>query len=85
MPLIKPVSDLRNYPEVLKGVKVGQPVYLTKNGKGRYVIIDIEDYSVVESATRLGIELMRGRISGETEGWISSQAMHEHFKERIDA
>ena len=26
MPLIKPVSDLRNYPEVLKGVKVGQPV-----------------------------------------------------------
>jgi prevent-host-death family protein len=62
MPLIKPVSDLRNYPEVLKGVKVGQPVYLTKNGKGRYVLIDIEDYSVVESATRLGMELMRGRI-----------------------
>ena len=82
MPLIKPVSDLRNYPEVLKGVKVGQPVYLTKNGKGRYVIIDIE---VVESATRLGMELMRGRISGESEGWISAQDMREHFKERINA
>ena len=33
MPLIKPVSDLRNYPEVLKGVKIGQPVYLTKTAK----------------------------------------------------
>ena len=32
MPLIKPVSDLRNYPEVLKDVKSGSPVYLTKNG-----------------------------------------------------
>ena len=85
MPLIKPVSDLRNYPEVLKGVKIAQPVYLTKNGKGRYVLIDIDDYSVVESAHRLGVELMRGRISGETEGWISSQAMREHFKERVNA
>lgn len=85
MPLIKPVSDLRNYPEVLKDVKIGQPVYLTKNGKGRYVLIDIDDYSVVESAHRLGVELMRGRISGETEGWISSQAMREHFKERVNA
>ena len=85
MPLIKPVSDLRNYPDVLKDVKVGQPVYLTKNGKGRYVLIDIEDYSVVESATRLGMELMRGRISGESESWISAQDMREHFKERINA
>ena len=39
MPLIKPVSDLRNYPEVLKDVKSGSPVYLTKNGTGRYVLI----------------------------------------------
>ncbi|MBR0196763.1 MAG: type II toxin-antitoxin system prevent-host-death family antitoxin [Kiritimatiellae bacterium] len=84
MPLIKPVSDLRNYPDVLKGVKVGQPVYLTKNGEGRYVIIDIEDYSIFEEATRLGTELMRGRISGEREGWMSSQAMREHFKERAN-
>ena len=41
--MIKPVSELRNYPDILKYVKVGSPVYLTKNGTGRYVLIDIED------------------------------------------
>ena len=33
---ILPVSDLRNYNEVLKNCHKGEPVYLTKNGRGRY-------------------------------------------------
>ena len=61
--MIKPVSELRNYPEILKEVKVGSPVYLTKNGTGRYVLIDIADYSNVEAAAKLSLELMRGRLS----------------------
>ena len=32
MPTIKPVSDLRNYNEVLRDIAVGEPVFLTKNG-----------------------------------------------------
>ena len=84
MPMIKPVSELRNYPDVLKNVKVGHPVYLTKNGTGRYVLIDIEDYSVVEAAGRLSFELMRGRTSGETDGWISKEDMRAHFGERAN-
>ena len=31
---ILPVSDLRNYNEVLKNCHKGEPVYLTKNGRG---------------------------------------------------
>lgn len=84
MPMIKPVSELRNYPDVLKNVKVGQPVYLTKNGTGRYVIIDIEDYSAVEAAGRLGLELVRGRLSGEGEGWLSKDEVRKHFRERAN-
>ena len=34
MPNIKPVSDLRNYTEVLRDVSVDAPVFLTKNGRG---------------------------------------------------
>ena len=34
MPNIKPISDLRNYTEVLHDVTVGSPVFLTKNGPG---------------------------------------------------
>jgi prevent-host-death family protein len=41
---ILPVSDLRNYNEVLKNCRIGEPVFLTKNGRGRFVVLDIEDY-----------------------------------------
>lgn len=41
MPDIKPISDLRNYSDVLRDVSVGAPVFLTQNGRGRYAIIDI--------------------------------------------
>ncbi len=44
MPCIKPVSDLRNYNEVLQYVAEGEPVYLTKNGRGAYAVLTIEDY-----------------------------------------
>ena len=79
MPIIKPVSELRNYPEVLKEVNPGVPVYLTKNGTGRYVLMDIADYANVEAAERLNYELMRGRLAGETQGWISKEDMRQHF------
>ncbi len=35
MPNIKPISDLRNYTEVLHDVEEGSPVFLTKNGRGK--------------------------------------------------
>ena len=85
MPLIKPVSDLRNYPDVLKDVKSGSPVYLTKNGTGRYVLIDIADYNSVESAMKLNMELMRGRISCERDVWINKSEMRAHFMEKANA
>lgn len=84
MPMIKPVSELRNYPDVLKEVGVGHPVYLTKNGTGRYVLIDIADYANVEAAAQLNFELMRGRSSGENSGWICKERMRSHFAEKLD-
>ena len=42
MPNIRPVSELRNYGEVLRDVAVGSPVFLTKNGRGRYAVLDME-------------------------------------------
>lgn len=84
MPLIKPVSDLRNYPEVLKHVRSGSPVYLTKNGTGRYVLLDIADYDIVEASLKLNMELMRGRLSGEKEGWIDKETMRQRFAEKAN-
>lgn len=81
MPTIKPVSELRNYPEVLKDVDVGKPIFLTKNGTGRYVILDIADYASVEAAEKLAMELMRGRMSGESGGWIGKETIRARFAE----
>ena len=79
MPNIKPVSDLRNYTEVLKDIGSGSPVYLTKNGRGRYVILDIEDYEKKEAIIKLMIELEKGRISGEKEGWHTLEEVKKEF------
>lgn len=49
MPNIKPISDLRNYSEVLHDVAVGAPVFLTKNGRERYAIVDMQDYEKTQA------------------------------------
>lgn len=71
MPNIKPISDLRNYSEVLHDVAIGAPVFLTKNGRGRYAILDMRDYEKTQATLRLMSELAKGRKSGETEGWLT--------------
>lgn len=71
MPNIKPISDLRNYGEVLHDVDVGAPVFLTKNGRGKYAIIDIREYEAIQATLKLMNELAKGRKSGETEGWLT--------------
>ena len=43
MPNIKPISDLRNYAAVLETVQVGKPLYLTKNGRGCYTVMNIDE------------------------------------------
>ena len=88
MPSIKPVSDLRNYGEVLRDVAVGQPVFLTKNGRGRYAVIDIEEYREYEkmkAMNRLLSELNKGRISGEQDGWLSADEVFRDLEARYHA
>ena len=87
MPNIKPISDLRNYSAVLQDVAVGSPVYLTRNGRGCYAIIDIAEYEEYEkdkAALRLMYELEKGRKSGEENGWLSSDEVRAHFEERLN-
>ena len=75
MPNIKPISDLRNYTEVLTDVAVGAPVFLTKNGRGKYAIVDMADYERTQAIIRLLNELEKGRRSGEESGWLSLEAV----------
>ncbi len=71
MPNIKPVSDLRNYNDVLRDIAVGEPVFLTKNGRGRYAILDMEDFETMQAQLKLMSELARGEASACEKGWVS--------------
>jgi len=72
MPNILPVSDLRNYNEVLKNCRKGEPVYLTKNGRGRFVVLDIEDYERERAEKKLLMKLQEAEeVVKGGEGWLS--------------
>lgn len=59
---IKPISDLRNYNTVLKDCTKGSPVYLTKNGRGKFVLVDIEDYEKDQAEKLLFLRLSEAEI-----------------------
>lgn len=69
---ILPVSDLRNYNEVLRNCKVGEPVFLTKNGRGRFVVMDIEDYEREKEERKLLLKLQEAEEAvKDGEGWLT--------------
>ena len=55
---IVPISDLKNYSEVLRSCDDGATVYLTKNGRGKYVVQSLAEYEKLQdsaiSAARRG-------------------------------
>lgn len=68
--IIKPSAAIRkNYNEVSRLCKQsGEPVYLTKNGEGDLVVMDIETYARRESMLRLRENLIaaeESRLSGQ--------------------
>lgn len=78
MPNIKPVSDLRNYNEVLKDIAVGAPVFLTKNGRGKFAILDIEEYEKNQATIKLLSNLMEAEKAIKTESdWLTEEQVKE--------
>ena len=81
---IKPISGLRNYSGILHDVVVGAPVFLTKIGRGRYAIVDMQDYEKTQAIIRLMSELAKGRRSFETEGRLTPDDMKAHFRSKVN-
>lgn len=71
MPNIRPVSDLRNYNDVLHNITADEPVFLTQNGRGRYVIVDIDEYERQRATVKLLSELAKGESSAAEKGWLT--------------
>lgn len=54
MPVIKPITDLRNTNEISEIChKQQQPVFITKNGYGDLVVMSIENYEELINMNRI--------------------------------
>mgnify|MGYP000394015914 CR=1 FL=1 len=56
--------------------------FLTKNGRGRYAIVDMQDYERTQATLRLMNELAKGRKSGEEKGWLTLEAVEKTSRNR---
>lgn len=58
--------------EVLKNCHKGEPVYLTKNGRGGFVVMDIEDYERDHAEKKLLMKLQEAEeVVKDGEGWLN--------------
>ena len=63
MPNIKPVSDSRNYSDVLHDVTA----------------LDMQDFEKMQATLRLMNELAKGRKSGEEKGWLTLENVEKQL------
>lgn len=80
MPNIKPVSDLRSYNEVLRDIGIGEPVFLTKNGRGKYVILDIKEYQKTQATIKLLLKLLEAEKAIKNgDEWLSEEQVKKEL------
>lgn len=83
MPNIKPISDLRNYTDILKQVDVSKRVYLTRNGHGEYGILtmdEIDELDRCRAAYQLISKLKKSEERANLEGWIPSEDVEKELE-----
>ena len=83
MPNIKPISDLRNYTEVLKQVDASSRVYLTRTGRGEYGILtmsEIDELDRCRAAYTLFSKLKKAEERADEEGWISAEELEKELE-----
>ncbi len=84
---IKPSASIRqNYNKIAALCKSsGKPVYLTKNGKGDLVVMDIDAFTRREKMLKLREELLaveEDRIAGRT--GVTPDELDNHLDNTID-
>ena len=82
MPNIKPISDLRNYTDVLKEVDATSRVYLTRNGHGEYGILtmaEIDELDRYRAAYTLFSKLQKAENRAAKEGWIDADDLEREL------
>ncbi len=80
MPCIRPISNLKNYKEVLKEVDANKRVYLTKKGLGAYAIMSVEEADELDkfkSMFGLISDLKQADKEADQTGWIKAEELEK--------
>jgi len=82
MPIIKPISDLRNHFNEISNIchGEGRPVFITKNGKGDLVVMSIALYEKQEALLELYEKLS---IAEEQSATINERTSHREMMNRL--
>jgi len=86
MPHIRPLSDLRNRFNEISNLchKDGQPVFITRNGKGDMVVMSQASYERLESLIDLYIKLGEAEIlDAAGEQGMPHREMMERLRSKI--
>jgi prevent-host-death family protein len=71
MPIIKPISDLRNKSNEISELahNLNEPIFITKNGEGNLVVMSISHFSTMQLKLELLAKLsiaQNQRVEGDT-------------------
>ncbi len=88
MPLIKPISDLRNKAKQLSRLAhtVNEPIFITKNGEGDMVVMSMAHYAQLTKQIELFANLAEAQweLASGKKGRTLSQVMR-NLRARVDA
>ena len=88
MPVIRPISDLRNrFTAISKEChENGEPVFLTKNGQGDLVVMSIDEYERMQGRLELYAKLEEAETeSRNSADSVSHDEMMARLRERLNA
>ena len=87
MPNIRPVSDLRNNFKQISEVchKEGEPVFLTKNGRGDMVVMSIAQYEKQQALLELYKKLGKAETESKNDtSKISHEDIMKQMREKLN-
>jgi prevent-host-death family protein len=87
MPIIKPISDLRNKSKEISRLthKENEPIFITKNGEGDMVIMSMQRYRNMQKQ----LEIYRKLVEAETrkssgEKAIDGKLVFKRLREKLN-
>lgn len=88
MPIIKPISDLRNNFNEISRIchRNGEPIYITKNGKGDLVVMSLALYEKQEALLELYQKLSVAELQSDSNSErISHKDLMNKLRNRLNA